>query len=795
MTMSSAAISRRKFLVRGGVGSVGLAIFGSATGKPVTNLLDENSPLIIPENYEPCVWFTMQSNGLTNIHIYNSEFGQHIGTSLAQMVAEELDLSWNDVSIDYPSMDLSMKTRTNGGVWTGGSLGVLEAFEPLRRSAAIAREFLIEAGADSLGAEIADCSASDGFVIDSVYDQKISYAQILSEHQISHEIQPEELLEARLKTTPEFKIIGHSKPALDVPEKVNGTARYSIDAYAPNMVYGKASLAPTRLGSTITKIDDSLARQVPGYVKTLRFSTLGLPGMGSTEVALVIAKSYPAALRAEKALLITWNSPKENLLDEKELWAEAERLVESKEGVQAWYQVGDVSQSIVDAPIVVSAEYRTSMIEHAALEPRSALVQPIDGTFHIYAGHQAGAYLIEFIASELQIPEENVAYHPHQIGGSFGDKIYADQIVLAAKASKELDLPVKVIMTREDQFNLGHPKSISLHRLTARVSANNGVLPSERIYDVTHDLVAAPIMETLWVSDGQVFSDRDDPESSGNSTRASAAAVSGADHWYDVNAMQVRFIAHEMMQRIIPTGSVRSVGNYFTIFAIESFIDELAEQLKLDPLTLRLSLLRGRGRNAGVNVPENTNTNSPGSADYVSAGGNIRLANVLKIAAGMSNYRSPLVGKNVGQGLAIAAAEGRHNPSFSACVADVTVSDGGFVKVDKLTVCADVGLVVNPDGARAQIESSLLWGLGSTLYEAATLRQGRLAESNFDKYKWQKNSDLPELDIHIVSNGLVPSGIGENTMSLVAPAVCNAIAALTGKRLNSLPLAPQLPLA
>ena len=791
MTMSPAAISRRKFLVRGGVGSVGLAIFGSATGKPVTNLLDENSPLIIPENYEPCVWFTMQSNGLTNIHVYNTEFGQHIGTALAQIVAEELDLSWNDLSIDYPSMDLSMKTRTNGGVWTGGSLGVLEAFEPLRRSAAIAREFLIEAGADSLGAEIADCSASDGFVIDSVYDQKISYAQILSEHQINHEIQPEELLEAKLKTTSQFKIIGHSKPALDVPEKVNGTARYSIDAYAPNMVYGKASLAPTRLGSKIKAIDDSLAKEVPGYIRTLRLSTRGLPGMASTDVALVIAKSYPAALRAEKVLLTTWDSPTANLLDEKDLWAEAERLVESKEGVQTWYQVGDVDQHIDESTATVSAEYRTSMIDHAALEPRSALVQPINGTYHIYAGHQAGAYLIEFIAAELQISEQDVAYHPHQIGGSFGDKIYADQIVLAAKASKQLNLPVKVIMTREDQFNLGHPKSISFHKLTARLTTNSGVLPSEQVLGVNHDLIAAPI---LWPSKGQAFSDRDDSEPAESSGEASLASVAGSDHWYDLKAMQVNFIPHEMMQRVIPTGSVRSVGNFFTIFAIESFVDELASQLEVDPLTLRLSLLRGRGRNAGANLPDGASANTPGGKGFVSAGGNIRLANVLKIAAGIANYRSPLIGKNVGQGIAIAAAEGRHNPSFSACVADVTVSDSGFVTVDKLTVCADVGLVVNPDGARAQIEGSLLWGLSSTLYEAATLRQGRLAESNFDKYKWQKNADLPELDVHIVSNGLVPSGIGENTMSLVAPAVCNAIAELTGKRLRSLPLAPQLPL-
>ena len=791
--MSFVDYSRRRFLIRGGVGFSGLAIFGSATGKSVVNLLDSKSPLLIPENYEPCVWFTMQSNGLTNIHVYNTEFGQHIGTSLAQMVAEELDVAWDDVSIDYPSMDVVTRNRM-GGNWTGGSLGVLESFEPLRRSAAIAREFLIEAGADSLGAEISDCVAAEGFVIDTVFDQKIPYAQILSEHQIDVEIQPDELLEAKLKDPSKFKIIGRSQWALDIPEKLNGSARYGIDAYVPNMVYAKASLGPTRLGSTVTAVDDSLAREVPGYIRCLVLSTRGLPGMGVTEVALVIARSYPAALRAEKALKVDWQTPAENLLDESDLWSEAERLADSRENAQLWYQVGDTHFASQNSSKKLSAEYRTSMIEHAALEPRSALVQPINGTYHIYSGHQMGAYLIEFIAEELNVPEDLVAYHPHQIGGSFGDKIYADQIVLAAKASQALNLPVKVIMTREDQFNLGHPRSISLHRLEAQLSEVDGLSPADRILEIKHDLVAAPIFEDLWTTKGLSFPGIDEAEASERSGEVPVASVSGSDHWYDIKAMRVSFIAHELMQQVIPTGSVRSVGNYFSIFAIESFIDELASRLATDPLSLRLSLLRGHGRNAGPSIPPGADANMPGASAYISAGGNIRLANVLKIAAGLANYRSPLVGADVGQGLAIAAAEGRHNPSFSACVADVAISAGGFLAVKKLTVCADVGVVVNPDGAKAQIESSLLWGLSSALYEAATLEQGRIKETNFDKYKWQKNSDLPQLDIHIVSNGLVPSGIGENTMSLVAPAICNAIASLTGRRLKSLPLTRHLPL-
>lgn len=789
--MDKKDISRRKFLLRGGVGFGGLAIFQSAVAKPVINLLDTNSPLIIPENFEPCVWFTMQSSGRTNVHIYNTEFGQHIGTALAQMVAEELELSWGDVAIDYPSTDLPTKQAV-GNIFTGGSMGVMDAFEPLRRCAAIAREFLVEAGADSLGAEISDCRAEEGFVIDSAYDQRMSYAQILSERQIEHFIQPEELLEAQLKMPKDYKIIGKSLPALDVPEKVNGSARYGIDAYAPNMVYGKTSLAPTRLGSKIVSIDDSMAEDIPGYITTLQLSAMGFPGMGSTDVALVVAKSFPAAMRAEKVINVEWDAPMANLLDEQDLWDEAEELASSRQEAFDWLTVGDTQREMRRAKSVVEAEYRTSMIEHAALEPRSALVQPIDGTYHIYSGHQSGAFLIQFIANTLGVAEDKVVYHPHQIGGSFGDKIYADQIVVAAKASKKLNLPVKVIMTREDQFNLGHPKSISLHRMKAGVAAKPSATLADNILAVEHDVVAAPA--GMRVRDGFAFDGPDDKQPEQIPGEVNPSMITGADHWYDLGATRVSFLPHDMMQRVIPTGAVRSVGNYYTVFAVESFIDELAVAMDVDPLTLRLSLLQGRGRNAGIDVPEGVAGHLPDGSSYVSAGGNVRLANVLKIASGMANYNSPLVGKGVGQGLSVAAAEGRHNPSFSACVADVSLTRGGYINVEKLTVCADVGVVVNPEGAMAQIEGSLLWGLSSAMQESATLEKGRLKESNFDSYKWQRNSDLPELDIHLVENGVVPSGIGENTMSLVAPAVCNAIAALTGKRLRSLPLKNAFPL-
>ena len=784
--------SRRSFLISSIAGSTSLVIAQSSIAGTVVNLLDPGSPLMIPENFEPCVWFTMQSSGETNIHIFRQELGQHVGTAFAQIVAEELGLDWSKVNIDYPEMDAIKVTKT-GHQMTGGSMSVLQNFTPLSKSAAVARGFLIEAGAGLLGSEPSDCIAESGYVLDPIFEQRISYGEILAQTTIEFEIQPEELEEVVLKTRKEYKLIGQSIPALDIDEKVNGKARYSIDAYVPNMVYGKVSLAPTRLGSKIRSIDDTAAREeISGYIRTLALSASGFPGTGSTEVALVIAENFPAAMRAEQIVDINWEVPAEQRVDSAELLASAKVLPTSSDG-NIVLKVGDVEEAFAKASESFSAEYQTSMIEHAALEPRSALVQNIDGVFHIYAGHHAGSYLIETIAGELGVAVDKVVYHPHLIGGSFGDKIYGDQIVVAAQACQVIGRPVKVMLTREDQFNFGHPKSISHQVMTAAIDKNDQTPLNTRISAIKHELVAAPGAPGR--SRSRIYQDVDSKQAVEGALNNARGAVAGLDHWYDIANIQTKYYYHELMAQLIPVGFVRSVSNFFTMFGIESFIDEIANEINVDPLDLRLSLLKSRGRNAGATARDNQDSKEPLTGRrQVTVGGGQRMANVLKIAAGQANYGSPLLANNMAQGISVGAAEGRHNPTYSACVANIELTSGGNVNVKKLTVCADVGIAINPDGIRSQIEGSLLWGLSSTFHEEATLVGGRLGESNFDTYKWQKNTELPELDIHIVENGVHPSGSGENTLSLVAPAICNAIYNLTGERFRSLPLKHHLPI-
>jgi isoquinoline 1-oxidoreductase beta subunit len=235
-------------------------------GKKAVDLLNPASPLVLPPNFSPSVWFTMESNGRTTVHIFRMEMGQHVGTSLAQIVAEELGLRWNDVTIDYPQMDHTTMA-TYGLQLTGGSYSIYEEFDKLSRVSASAREIILESGADLLGAELADCIVEDSMVKDTLMGEKISFSEILSETIIDYQVDEKDLAGVKLKKKEDYKIIGKSVPALDVPEKVNGSARFAIDAHVPNMVYAKIIAPPRRFGAKIVSFDDSKARQIKGYIK------------------------------------------------------------------------------------------------------------------------------------------------------------------------------------------------------------------------------------------------------------------------------------------------------------------------------------------------------------------------------------------------------------------------------------------------------------------------------------------------------------------------------------------------
>ena len=768
--MRNKKFSRRSFLISSAAGASSL-VFAKriVNAKEAVDLLNPASPLVLPPNFAPSVWFTMESNGRTTVHIFRNEMGQHVGTSLAQIVAEELCLSWKDVTIDYPQMD-SNTYGTYGMQLTGGSWSVVSEFDKLSKVSAAARQIIVESGADLLGADLADCIAENSIVKDTLMGEKISFSEILSETVIDYQVTEEDLATVNRKEKKDYKIIGRSVPALDIPEKINGSARYAIDAQVPNMVYGKIIAPPKRLGAKIISIDDKKAKQIKGYITTIPFNfpDEALNGGILTHVPLVVASDYPSAMRAAKLIDVNWNTDACSTASSADFEKEAYKLLkDGKNGRLSW-KIGEYDTCGEGKECKkLERSYKTSMVAHVALEPMSALVNFDNGVLHIYAGHQVGTLLPNIIGQFTGISSDKIIYHPHLVGGSFGKRTEFGMIALASMASIQLKKPIKLILTREDDMAFSHPRTPTVQRLEAVISGEECLGYKQEIASATmqFDKLMPQFLRNPIVDGVPVESEN----------KIEGFTVVGADNWYDIENQTVNYFRQASVEDTIPVRNVRSVGNNYTVFATETFIDEVSQEIGVDPMAFRLNYLNGVGINAGSNTP----------ASY---GGGKRLANVLKIASGLANYGLENLGEYEGLGIAITGAENRWAPCFLALVAKVKVDkNSAAIDVQKLICVLDVGIAINPDGIKAQVEGSLLWGLSNALLEKMTLEDGMVSERNFDSYKWQNITKIPELEIHIVENGIFPSGVGEPATCVVAPAIGNAIFNATGVRLRSLP--------
>ena len=768
--MRNKKFSRRSFLISSAAGASSLVFAKSiVNAKEAVDLLNPASPLVLPPNFAPSVWFTMESNGRTTVHIFRNEMGQHVGTSLAQIVAEELCLSWKDVTIDYPQMD-SNTYGTYGMQLTGGSWSVVSEFDKLSKVSAAARQIIVESGADLLGADLADCIAENSIVKDTLMGEKISFSEILSETVIDYQVTEEDLATVNRKEKKDYKIIGRSVPALDIPEKINGSARYAIDAQVPNMVYGKIIAPPKRLGAKIISIDDKKAKQIKGYITTIPFNfpDEALDGGILTHVPLVVASDYPSAMRAAKLIDVNWNTDACSTASSADFEKEALKLLkDGKNGRLSW-KIGEYDTCGEGKECKkLERSYKTSMVAHVALEPMSALVNFDNGVLHIYAGHQVGTLLPNIIGQFTGISSDKIIYHPHLVGGSFGKRTEFGMIALASMASIQLKKPIKLILTREDDMAFSHPRTPTVQRLEAVISGKECLGYKQEIASATmqFDKLMPQFLRNPIVDGVPVESEN----------KIEGFTVVGADNWYDIENQTVNYFRQASVEDTIPVRNVRSVGNNYTVFATETFIDEVSQEIGVDPMAFRLNYLNGVGINAGSNTP----------ASY---GGGKRLANVLKIASGLANYGLENLGEYEGLGIAITGAENRWAPCFLALVAKVKVDkNSAAIDVQKLICVLDVGIAINPDGIKAQVEGSLLWGLSNALLEKMTLEDGMVSERNFDSYKWQNITKIPELEIHIVENGIFPSGVGEPATCVVAPAIGNAIFNATGVRLRSLP--------
>ena len=479
---------------------------------------------------------------------------------------------------------------------------------------------------------------------------------------------------------------------------------------------------------------------------------------------VVVADSYWAASRAADAVQVQWDTGPHAKVDDAALLAAARQTADNPDAGASWVLDGDADGALANAKGIVAAEYLTGANLHAPMEPVNATALFDNGTWHLHAGNQFQTTAVPLVAKALGVDPAQVALHQYYLGGGFGRRLYGDYLVPAALAAKAMGRPVKLVYNRTDDMRLDCPRSPSFQALKAIIGADG------RVAALTHNVVAGWPTNTVAPA---LLADTPDKR------KADSFAVSGADFWYSVPNHHVRAIRNELAQAALSPGYLRSVGPGFTIWAVESFFDELAKAAGADPVAFRLKHLDAAGKQAGGQTPGNQ-------------GGALRLAAVLKAAADRAGWKKRALPAGTAQGVAISMGQERGMPTFTACIAEVaTDKTTGKFKVKKLTVISDVGTPVNPDGVRAQMESATLWGLSLALYETTTIKDGAITAGNYDSYAPLRMSQVPTLDISFVGAGHYPVGIGEPPTTVVAPAIANAIATATGARVRSLPITPE----
>jgi isoquinoline 1-oxidoreductase beta subunit len=745
------SLSRRRF-VAGAAGSslvmgLGALLPGCGADQVASDLADAGAS----GAFSPVIWFEIDAQGGVLINIVRAEMGQHVGTALAQIIADELGANWDDVRITHVDTDPKW-----GYMVTGGSWSVHTSFTQLSQAGAAGRTILAEAGAKLLGVDPAQCHVEGGRVVAG--SASVSFAEIIAAGDIQRSFSQAELDAMPVKAPADRRIIGRDVAALDIPAKADGSARYGLDASLPGMVYGIPLVPPTRYGSVVVSVDDSQAKALPGYVDAVqvRDPTATIQGW-----VVVVAEQLPIAMQAARLVNVTWGAGPSAEVDEAALLAEGLRLAEDPTAGTLVVDEGDVAVAREAAASTLQATYRTGTALHFTLEPQNALVDfDADGKCHIYAGNQWQSLILPVLSQALDLPEPDIVIHQHYLGGGYGRRLFGDQMIPAALVARTLGRPLKLIFDRETDSRFDCVRSPSVCTFTASIDTTG------QLSGVEHAVVAG--WPTLAMAPGFLA------DGVGGIGKFDTFSVSGADHWYTLPNHRVRAVNNSLAQTTFLPGWLRAVGPGWVGWGVESFLDEIAYALQLDPLAYRLSLLDGKGKNAG--------------GEGSTVGGATRLRTVLEDVAKRSEWGRAMPA-NEALGIAVGHGQERGMPTWVACVAHVAVSaDQQRVTVRKLWQSIDVGTVVNPSGAMAQAEGAALWGLSLALHEGAEFADGQVRQRNLDTYTPLRMADVPELDIAFIDSDAFPSGLGEPPLIPVAPAIGNAIFAATGKRVRDLPI-------
>jgi CO/xanthine dehydrogenase Mo-binding subunit len=745
--------SRRGFLITmiGAGVMLGYARSGLAAVESLTK--ETKAPLSPNELFEPTIWYGIDTNGVVTVSIIRAEMGQHVGTALARIVADELEADWSKVKILIVDSDPKW-----GLMITGGSWSVWQSFSVLSRSGAAGRIALIEEGAKLLGVSPKACTARNGAV--HAGERSILYGDIVARGDLRRGYTNEELEKIPIKTRADRRFIGRdTAQALDIPSKVNGSGRYGLDAAIDGMIYARPKIPPTRYDSRVIAIDDSAARRIPGYIKSL---ALDDPSGTNPGWVMVYADTFTAANKATDFVKVKWESGPSAKVSERNLQQRAAELIADPKGGALLVDDPGVDAAFASAKRKIERTYTTATAMHFALEPINALAFEKNGVFEIHTGNQWQSAILPILAKALGRSQDKIVMRSYLLGGAFGRRLDGDYAVGAALAAKAVGRPVKMVCTRADDMRFDCPRSATTQVVRLAWGDNN------RIAAMDHHAAAGWPTATV----APYFQGKD-----ANGNLYDPFAIQGADHWYTVGLQRVRALNNELGDRTFRPGYLRSVSAGWTNWAVESFMDEVAHEEGIDSVKFRLSLLDATGRNAG---------STPNSI-----GGAHRQAAVLSRCAQKAGWGSAMQ-KDVGLGIASTFGQERGMPTWVACAARVRVNrTNGYVTVEKMNIVIDCGTVIHPDSAEAQVEGAALWGLSLALHEGTEFVNGQPKDTNLDSYRVLRMGDVPEIDVEFLPSTETPVGLGEPAMTPIAPAIGNAIFAATGARVRHLPIRPQ----
>ncbi len=648
--------------------------------------------------------------------------GQGMYTAMPQLLAEELEVGLDQVHLEHaPPDDKLYANPIFRFQATGGSTSVKGLYEPMRRAGATARTMLIAAAAARWKVDPASCHAERGAVIHAASRRRIGYGALASAAAALPV--PDKVV---LKRPEDFKLIGTPAKRLDTPAKVNGTAPYSIDVRLPGMKIATVAASPV-LGGKVAGLDEAKAMAIKGVRQIVKLD----------DVVAVVADHMWAATQGLAALAIRWDDGPNAAVSTADV-VQGLDAASQQPGVVARKE-GDAAAAIAGAATKLEAVYQAPFLAHVTMEPINCTVHVRSDACEVWTGSQVLARVQATAAQVTGLPLDKVVVHNHLLGGGFGRRLEHDYVTQAVRIAKQVDGPVKVVWTREEDVQHDVYRPYYYDRVAAGLDARGQPIAW------THRLVGPSIL-ARWAP--PAFQNGLDGD-----------ALDGAVQLvYDIPAIQVEYVRHE--EPVLNTGFWRGVGVTHNTFVIESFMDELALAAKADPVEYRRALLAKSPRGRAV----------------------------LELAAKQAGWGEKLP---PGRGRGIALMYSGWD-TYVAQVAEVSVSEAGEVRVHRVVCAVDCGTVVNPDIVKAQIEGGVVFGIGGALWGEVTLKNGRVEQSNFHNVRVLRINETPAIEVHLVRNSEAPGGIGEPGTAVTAPALANAVFAATGKRIRTLPLERQL---